>query len=119
MPSESRLLTEEELETYEASRDFGADLLQSIREMKAGLGTVVYSPVVDARNKTGLSRAQFAALMGVSVHTLLKWEQSRAQPTGAARTLLAIAITNPEAITAFVNKSSCWMRISPETRHIK
>jgi putative transcriptional regulator len=93
-------LTEEELEAYEASRDLGAELLQSIMEMKAGLGTVVYSPVVDAREKTGLSRAHFASLMGVSVHTLQKWEQGRARPGGAARTLLAIALTNPSAIRA-------------------
>ncbi|MGC1442455.1 MAG: transcriptional regulator, partial [Burkholderiaceae bacterium] len=41
-----------------------------------------------------------AALLGVSVRTLQSWEQGRKQPSGAARTLLAIARTNPKALLA-------------------
>jgi putative transcriptional regulator len=37
-------------------------------------------------------------LAGVSVRTLQGWEQGRKQPSGAARTLLAIARTNPKAL---------------------
>jgi len=43
------------------------------------------------RKKTGLSQPQFAASIGVSVRTLQGREQGRKQPSGAARTLLAVA----------------------------
>ncbi len=85
-------LTDAELTAYEAKRDLAAELLQSVREMKAGQVRVVSSPVIEARNKTGLSQSQFAALMGVSVRTLQGWEQGRKQPSGAARTLLAMPV---------------------------
>ena len=68
---------------------------------------VVSSPVIEARKNTGLSQAQFAALMGVSVRTLQGWEQGRKQPRGAARTLLAIAYTNPMAVLAVAGKLTC------------
>ena len=104
MPSKTKPLTRAALEKYEAQRDLGADLLQAIREMKAGQGRVVTSPAIEARKKTGLSQSHFAALLGVSVRTLQGWEQGRKQPSGAARTLLAIASTNPKAVLAVAPK---------------
>ena len=104
MPSKIKPLTPAELEAYEAQRDLAAELLQSVREMKAGQVRVVSSPVIEARKKTGLSQSQFAALMGVSVRTLQGWEQGRKQPSGAARTLLSIASTNPKALLAVAGK---------------
>ncbi len=98
MPSKSRKLSERDLEALEAKRDIGAEILQSIKDMKAGRGKVVLSPAVQARTATGLSQSQFARLLGVSVRTLQGWEQGRKQPSGAARTLLAIARANPKAI---------------------
>lgn len=98
MPSKTKPLSAKELAKLEATRDLGAELLQSIREMKAGKVQVAYSPATEAREKTGLSQSQFAALLGVSVRTLQGWEQGRKQPSGAARTLLAIARTNPKAL---------------------
>lgn len=100
MRSKSRKLSAAELEALEARRDIGAEILQSIKDMKAGKGKVVFSPAAEARQATGLSQAQFAALLGVSVRTLQGWEQGRKQPSGAARTLLAIARTNPRAVLA-------------------
>lgn len=104
MPSKSKPLTKAELAAYEAKCDLAADLLQSVREMKAGRVHVVSSPVIEARRKTGLSQSQFAALLGVSVRTLQGWEQGRKQPSGAARTLLAIASTNPKAVLEVASK---------------
>ena len=96
----SKPLTKAELAAYEAKRDLAAELRQSVREMKAGQVHVVSSPVIEARKKTGLSQSQFAVLLGVSVRTLQGWEQGRKQPSGAARTLLTIAHTNPKALLA-------------------
>jgi len=102
--SKNKPLTKAELAAYEAKRDLATELLQSVREMKAGEVSVVTSPVIEARKKTGLSQSQFAALLGVSVRTLQGWEQGRKQPSGAARTLLAIASTNPKAVLAVATK---------------
>lgn len=104
MPSKTKPLTSRQLSAYEANRDLAAELLQSVREMKAGLGKVVHSPAIEARQMTGLSQAQFASLLGVSVRTLQGWEQGRKQPSGAARTLLNIARTNPKALLAVAGK---------------
>ncbi len=104
MSSKSKPLTKSELAAHEAKRNLAADLLQSVREMKAGQVHVVSSPVIEARKKTGLSQSQFAALIGVSVRTLQGWEQGRKQPSGAARTLLAIASTNPKAVLAVAGR---------------
>lgn len=100
MPSKTKPLTATQLDGYENTRDLAAELLQSVREMKAGNVHIVSSPVINARKKTGLSQSQFAALLGVSVRTLQGWEQGRKQPSGAARTLLAIANSNPKALLA-------------------
>lgn len=81
---------------------FQADLLQSVREMKAGKAArktrIAISPVAEARAKMGVSQAVFAELLGVSPRTLQDWEQGRRQPTGAARTLVRVAAQHPEAL---------------------
>jgi len=81
-------------------RDVATEILQGIRELKAGkVGRVVnVPPVAEIREKTGLSQARFAALLGVSVRTLQDWEQGRRAPSGAARTLLLIAHQNPHIL---------------------
>lgn len=81
-------------------RDIGTEILQGIRELKQGKsGRVINVPAVaDIREKTGLSQARFATLLGVSVRTLQDWEQGRRAPSGAARTLLLIAHKNPKAL---------------------
>ena len=78
--------------------ELGAKLLASVKQMRAGHGAVVHSPVALARAASGLSQAQFARLMGVSVRTLQEWEQGRRHPSGAAQTLLAVAQRHPDVL---------------------
>ncbi|MDP2787335.1 MAG: helix-turn-helix domain-containing protein [Pseudomonadota bacterium] len=100
-------LPDKELEAWEASRDIAAELEQSVREMLAGQGAdVPVSPVVSARMKSGLTQASFAALLGVSVRTLQEWEQGRRHPSGAAKTLIAIAQKRPEVLHELVGQDS-------------
>jgi putative transcriptional regulator len=81
-------------------RDIGAEILEGLRELKRGEhGRVINVPdVAQIREKTGLSQARFAELLGVSVRTLQDWEQGRRAPSGAARTLLLVADRNPRAL---------------------
>jgi putative transcriptional regulator len=80
---------------------FEKDLLESIRQAKRGEGRVTKVAVTaatEARLKLGVSQSAFAQLLGVSVRTLQEWEQGRREPSGAARTLLRIALRSPEVI---------------------
>ena len=81
---------------------FQEDLLQSVRQMKAGKAArttvVTLTAAAEARAKVGVSQSEFATLLGVSVRTLQDWEQGRREPSGAAKTLLRIAASTPEAI---------------------
>ncbi len=81
-------------------RDIGLEILEGLREIKRGEhGRVTNMPSISTiREKTGLSQARFAQLLGVSVRTLQDWEQGRRIPSGAARTLLVIASKNPRAL---------------------
>jgi len=83
-----------------SKRDIGKEILDGIRELKRGdHGRVINVPsVAMIRERTGLSQARFAQLLGVSVRTLQEWEQGRRTPSGAARTLLEIAHKNPKAL---------------------
>lgn len=81
---------------------FQVDFLASIKEMKAGqiarVTRVAPSAAAAARAKVGVSQSAFAKLLGVSLRTLQDWEQGRRQPTGAAQTLLRVAVQHPEAL---------------------
>ena len=83
-----------------AKRNIGLEILQGRREIKRGdYGRVTTVPsVTSIREKTDLSQARFAQLLGVSVRTLQDWEQGRRAPSGAAKTLLMIAEKNPRAL---------------------
>lgn len=82
------------------ARDIGAEILDGLRQLKRGeVGRVLtVPPVAEAPARVGLSQAEFARLLGVSVRTLQEWEQGRRVPSGPARTLLAIAHKNPRAL---------------------
>ena len=83
-----------------AKRNIGMEILEGLRQLKRGqVGRVInVPPVATIRERTGLSQAKFAALLGVSVRTLQEWEQGRRAPSGAARTLLMVAAKNPRAL---------------------
>ncbi|WP_238985453.1 helix-turn-helix domain-containing protein [Nitrosococcus halophilus] len=88
---------------------FESDLLESVRQMKAGKAArvtyVAVPPLVEVRNRAGFTQTQFAALLGVSVRTLQEWEQGRRQPSGAAKTLLRIAERHPEVLRELAESS--------------
>ena len=95
-------MTEKQLIARDSKRDLATELLQAVREMKAGKPARVHHikvpEIVEARTRTGLSQHQFAAVLGVSPRTLEGWEQGRRKPTGAARSLLTIAQKRPEVL---------------------
>jgi putative transcriptional regulator len=90
------------LARYEAGRDVWQEVLDGVREIKAGGGKRFVaeprSEIVRARLKVGLTQAQFAALLGVSRRTLEQWEQGRREPSGAAKTLIKVAELHPEVL---------------------
>ena len=81
------------------------ELLASVKEMddvvvgKQEASRVFEFPepeVKGIREKTGLSQARFAMLIGVSKRTLENWEQGRRHPTGPAKALLRILEVDTE-----------------------
>jgi putative transcriptional regulator len=98
----AKKLTRKALAKFEAERDVWQEVLDGVREIKAGGGrrkkVEAKSHIVRVRLKSGLSQAQFAAALGVSKRTLEQWEQGRRQPSGAAKQLLKIAERHPEVL---------------------
>ncbi len=50
------------------------------------------------REELGVTQAEFAMMIGVSVATLRNWEQGRRVPEGPARALLRVASVDPKAV---------------------
>lgn len=100
------VLSERELELRDAQRDIGAEILQSIEDMKANnaskITVVTETDVALARKKTGLTQADFAKMLDISKRTLEAWEQGKRNPSGAAKTLIKLCIINPQAIKALM-----------------
>ena len=83
---------------------FQADLLASVKQMRRGqaarVSKVRLPAAAEARASVGLSQQEFALLLGVSPRTLQDREQGRREPTGAARTLLKVAVKHPKLLRA-------------------
>ena len=54
--------------------------------------------VIALRRFVGLTQQQFADALGISVHTLRNWEQSRRSPEEPALALLRIAARHPRML---------------------
>jgi putative transcriptional regulator len=84
------------------AEELGRKLLQSVREMKARnfarVTEVPVNEVVEARQSTGLSQAEFASALSISKRTLQEWEQGRRSPSGAAQALIRIARKHPKIV---------------------
>lgn len=61
-------------------------------------GALQPGDVAALRRFIGLTRAQFAEALGISVHSLRNWEQDRRKPEGAALALLRIAARHPRVV---------------------
>jgi putative transcriptional regulator len=95
----AKKLTGKALAKFEAERDVWQEVLEGVREIKAGGGKQTRvepkSRIVRVRL---FSQAQFAAALGVSKRTLEQREQGRREPPGAGKTLLKIAERQPEVL---------------------
>ncbi len=90
------------------------ELLESVREGGAILRghkkparrfEVEASGIRAIRERTSLSQAEFAQLIGVSVKTLQNWEQDRRRPTGPAATLLRIIAYEPRLAVKAIHQT--------------
>ena len=92
----TRKLTEREIARHESKRNIWREVLDSIDAIKAGHGKrskiMPKTMVARVRIQSGLSQSQFAEILGVSKRTLEQWEQGRREPSGAAKTLIKIAM---------------------------
>lgn len=87
----------------EASVREGAKLLRE-PSMASRAFEIVDTDVAAIRDLFGLSQADFATLLGISVRTLQNWEQGRRSPRGPARVLLRVAARHPEAVLDVVRQ---------------
>lgn len=78
-------------------REFARALKRSQRQriMQGRLGA---GDIVALRRFVGMTQADFARALGISVHTLRNWEQGRRTPEGPALALLRIAARHPKLI---------------------
>jgi putative transcriptional regulator len=95
-------LTEAQIVARDRKRNLGEELLQAVREIKAGKTGRVFdvevTEAMQARLKLEMSQSEFAEMLGVSIRTLQDWEQGRREPSGAAKALLKIATMSPGVV---------------------
>ena len=77
--------------------------LEAIRAFKQGRKSLVARQletvdVAALRDRLGVTQDVFSKQLGVSRHTLRKWEQGQRQPQGPARALLDIVQRHPDVL---------------------
>ena len=97
-----RTIPEKPLKKWAQSREIGKEMLEGILDIKAGRVGRRYTdelyPIVRTREKSGLSQAEFAQLLGVSIRTIQDWEQGRREPNAAAKILIKVAELHPSVL---------------------
>lgn len=94
-----------------------ADLLVSAEEMvaietgqkKPDAANIHSYEVVNVRairEASGISRDEFAKLVGTSTETIKSWETKRRNPTGPAQILLRLIESNPTQMITMLTNSS-------------
>ena len=76
-------------------RDFARAIPRRQRERIAQGKITNGRDIVALRRFAGMTQVEFALALGISVHTLRNWEQSRRRPEGPALALLRIAARHP------------------------
>ncbi len=85
--------------TPKGYRKFESSRLRQIQETRIAHGVAgFFIEKAFEAELLGMSQSPFAVLLGVSVRTLQEWEQCRREPSGAAKTLLKIAVAAPELV---------------------
>ena len=83
-------------------RNIGQEIVDSLQEIKAGGGRryrfTAPAEIRQIRESVGVSQANFARMLGISLRTLQDWEQGRRRPNQAAQSLLAVAAKRPEVM---------------------
>ena len=83
-----------EISDLQFSRAISARLRARLKRGEISSG----EDIAALRRFVGLSQADFARAMEISVHTLRNWEQGRRKPDGPALALLKIAARHPRII---------------------
>lgn len=79
-------------------RDFARAIPRKQRERILSGRLAGGGDVIALRRFVGLTQQQFADSLGISIHTLRNWEQSRRSPEGPALALLRIAARHPRVL---------------------
>ena len=86
-------------ETHELTdQDFARAIPRKQRERILSGRLAGGEDVIALRRFVGMTQQQFADALGISVHTLRNWEQSRRSPEGPALALLRVAARHPRVL---------------------
>lgn len=72
-------------------------------EIPAPTAVEVVLPAAEIRGGLGMTQEQFARALRIPVATLRNWEQNRALPDPAARSLLNAVARDPDAVLAAID----------------
>jgi putative transcriptional regulator len=95
------MIDREELTREELSR-----ALTRAQRKRIIAGCLEPGDVAALRRFTCLTQEQFAEALGISVHTLRNWEQSRVNPDGPGLALLRIAARHPRIVRENIDSAA-------------